>query len=80
MDAYIGTVDLFSFSFAPQNWMVCEGQLLEVSKYAALFSLIGNRFGGDGMMTFGLPDLRGKEPIKGTQYCIAVEGLYPPRQ
>lgn len=79
MDVFIGTVELFGFNFTPQGWMTCEGQLLKVSQYSALFSLLGATFGGDGMTTFGLPNLKGKEPEKGLHYCIAVEGEYPPR-
>lgn len=79
MDPYLGTIELFALSYAPKGWMKCEGQLLEVSKYTMLFSLLGTRFGGDGMSTFGLPNLKEKEPVKDTSYCIAVEGVYPPK-
>lgn len=80
MEAYTGTVELFAFSFSPQGWMTCEGQLLQITQYSALYSLLGATFGGDGRTTFALPNLKGKEPVKGMHYCIAVEGNYPPRQ
>jgi microcystin-dependent protein len=80
MDRFIGQIELFPYTFAPQGWMTCEGQLLSISEYTALFSLIGTNFGGDGRTTFGLPDLRDKAPIPDTAYYIAVDGIYPPRQ
>lgn len=79
MEPYIGTVDLFAFSYAPNGWMTCEGQLLQIADYTELFSLIGATFGGDGRTTFALPNLKGKEQVKGMHYCIAVSGNYPPR-
>ncbi len=60
---FIGEVELFGFNFAPIGWVFCNGQLLSISEYVALFSLIGTTYGGDGMTTFGVPDLRGRVPI-----------------
>ncbi|MFZ1269306.1 MAG: tail fiber protein, partial [Anaerolineae bacterium] len=54
---YIGQIELLPFTFAPQGWTVCEGQLLPISENEALYSLIGTTFGGDGQTTFALPDL-----------------------
>lgn len=54
---------MVGFNFAPQGWALCDGQLLSVSQNTALFSLLGNRFGGDGRTTFGLPDLRSRVPM-----------------
>jgi microcystin-dependent protein len=45
----------------------------------ALFALIGNRFGGDGRSTFGLPDLRKDSPNPDLAYYIALEGVFPSR-
>lgn len=59
----IGTVQMFAGTFAPGGWMFCEGQLLPISQYTALFSIIGTTYGGDGRSTFALPDLRGRTPI-----------------
>lgn len=63
MDAYLGEVRMFSRAVPPANWVVCDGSLLQVSAYTALFSLLGTTFGGDGRVTFGIPDLRGRIPI-----------------
>ncbi|MDY0961651.1 phage tail protein [Massilia sp. CFBP9026] len=49
-----------AFDYAPSGWMPCDGRLLQVSQYTALFSLIGSKYGGNGSTTFGLPDLRGR--------------------
>lgn len=79
MDPFVGQIQLLPFTFAPQGWAMCEGQLLPISQNTALFSLLGTNFGGDGRTTFALPDLRGKEPTPNTHYCIALQGIYPPR-
>jgi microcystin-dependent protein len=59
-DPFIGQIETFGFNFAPRGWTTCDGQLLPISSYTALFSLLGTTFGGDGRTTFGLPDLRGR--------------------
>lgn len=67
MDPYLGEIRLFSFNFAPRNWLQCNGSLLNISQYSALYALLGTIYGGDGVNTFALPDLRGRIPIgKGT--------------
>jgi len=63
MEDYIGTITAFGFNFTPRGWMPCNGQILAISQYTALFSLLGTVYGGDGRTTFGLPDLRGTVPI-----------------
>jgi len=66
-DPFIGEICTFSFDFCPQGFLEANGQVLPTSQYQALFSLLGNRFGGNGSSTFALPDLRGRTPIgKGT--------------
>ena len=60
---YIGTIMVFAGNFAPAGWAQCNGQLLPISQYDALFSLIGTTYGGDGQSTFALPDLRSRAPI-----------------
>lgn len=62
-DPFIGEIRLFGFGFPPKGWALCNGQQLSVSQNAALFSLLGTQFGGDGRTTFGLPDLRGRTPL-----------------
>jgi microcystin-dependent protein len=63
MDQYVGEIRMFGGNFAPQGWLFCAGQQLNISEYEVLFSLIGTTYGGDGMTTFRLPDLRGRIPI-----------------
>ena len=60
---FVGQVIAVGFNFAPQGWHVCDGSLLPISQYTALFSLLGTNFGGDGQTTFGLPDLRGRAAL-----------------
>lgn len=54
---------MFGGSFAPRGWQLCNGQLLPIQQYAALFSILGTSFGGDGIRTFGLPNLQGRMPM-----------------
>ena len=60
---FIGEIRLFAGNFAPRGWAFCDGQLLSISSNAALFSIIGITYGGDGRTTFALPDLRGRVPV-----------------
>ncbi|MER2599126.1 MAG: tail fiber protein [Caldilineales bacterium] len=62
-DPFIGEIQPFPFDFAPRGWAQCNGQLLPVNQYQALFSLLGTTYGGNGMTTFALPDLRGRIPL-----------------
>ena len=62
-DQYVGEIRPTAFNFAPYGWALCQGQLLPISQYVALFSLLGTNFGGNGTSTFGLPDLRGRVGI-----------------
>jgi microcystin-dependent protein len=62
-DFYIGEIRMFPWSFAPLGWLPCDGRILNIQQNAALFSLISNRYGGDGKTTFALPDLRGRTPV-----------------
>ena len=63
MDPTIGDIVMFAGNFAPRGWAFCDGRLLPVNSYAALFSIIGTTYGGDGRSTFALPDLRGRVPV-----------------
>jgi microcystin-dependent protein len=63
MDPFLGEIRIFGGNFAPVGWALCEGQLLSISQNAALFSILGTTFGGNGTNTFALPDLRGRLPI-----------------
>lgn len=62
-EPFIGEIKLFGGNFQINGHAFCAGQLLSISQYTALFSLIGTTYGGDGVNTFGLPDLRGRIPI-----------------
>ena len=61
-DPFVGEIKIVGFNFAPRNWATCDGQLLSISQNTTLFSLLGTYYGGDGRVTFGLPDLRGRFP------------------
>lgn len=80
MDQYLGEIRLVPFSFAPQGWALCAGQLLPINQNQALFALIGTYYGGDGKTNFALPDLRGRVPVgegqaaTGTSYQIGSTG------
>lgn len=63
MEPFLGQVQIFGFNFPPRGWALCDGQLLPISQYQALFALLGTQFGGDGRTTFALPDLRGRRPV-----------------
>ncbi|MGB6687509.1 MAG: tail fiber protein, partial [Terracidiphilus sp.] len=62
-DQYVGEIRIVGFNFAPVGWAQCNGQLLPISQNAALFSLLGTQFGGNGSSTFGLPNLQGCAPV-----------------
>ena len=62
-DPFLGQLTAVGFNFAPRGWAHCDGQLLPISQYSALFSLLGTTYGGDGRTTFGLPDLRGRSIV-----------------
>lgn len=70
-DPYIGELKIFGGNFAPVGWMFCAGQLLAIAQYDALFALIGTTYGGDGVSTFALPDLRGRAAVgQGSGYNL----------
>jgi microcystin-dependent protein len=62
-DQYVGEIRMFGGNFAPINWALCNGQLLAISEYEVLYTLLGTTYGGDGQTTFALPDLRGRVPL-----------------
>lgn len=62
-DPYIGQIILFAGTRPPRGWAFCQGQLLPIAQNTALFSILGNTYGGNGQTTFALPDLRGRAPI-----------------
>src|SRR5437764_14471701 len=60
---FIGEIRLFSFTFPPKGWALCQGQTLPINQNQALFSILGTTYGGNGTTTFALPDLRGRTAI-----------------
>jgi len=62
-DNYLGEIRIVPFNFAPYGWFMCNGQLLPISQYTALFSLLGTYYGGDGVSNFALPNLQGIAPL-----------------
>ena len=62
-EPFLAEIRIFPYNFAPRGWAFCQGQLLPISQNTALFSLIGTTYGGNGVTTFGLPDLRGRVAV-----------------
>jgi microcystin-dependent protein len=60
---FLSEIRIFSFTFAPKGWAMCNGQLMAINQNQALFSLLGTTYGGDGQTTFALPNLQGRMPI-----------------
>src|SRR3954447_2797584 len=81
-EPFLGEIRMFGGDFAPRGWARCHGQLLPIADHAPLFSLIGTTYGGDGVETFALPDLREDAapaaPLPIT-FIIALAGVYPSR-
>src|SRR5512135_3389260 len=62
-EPFLSEIRIMSFGFPPKGWALCNGQLLPINQNQGLFSLLGTTYGGDGRVTFALPDLRGRTPI-----------------
>jgi microcystin-dependent protein len=80
-EPFLGEIQIFPYNFCPYGWLQLQGQILQISQYSALFSLLGTNFGGDGKSTFALPKWG---PIYaqngGTMLaCIAIAGVFPSR-
>lgn len=75
-EPFIGEIRMFSINFAPKNWAQCNGQVLPINQNQTLFSLLGTTYGGNGVTTFALPDLRGRVPVHftNTQLLGSVGG------
>jgi microcystin-dependent protein len=67
-DPFLGEIRMFGGNYAPHNWAFCNGQILDISSNTALFSLLGTAYGGDGRVSFGLPDPRGRVPMSAGQH------------
>jgi microcystin-dependent protein len=72
----MAVVTMVAYDFTPRNWLQCNGQLLSIASNSALFSLLGTTYGGNGVQTFGIPDMRGRVPVSmgvsstGTTYTL----------
>ncbi len=60
---FLGEIKIISWNFPPKGWAFCNGQLLPINQNQALFSILGTTYGGDGIQTFGLPNLQGRSPV-----------------
>lgn len=63
MDPFIGEITLFAGNYAPYGYAFCDGSILSIAQNQALFCILGTTYGGDGRVTFALPDLRGRVPV-----------------
>ena len=79
-EPFIGEITIFAGSYSPRGFAFCEGQMLEITQYTALFSILGTRYGGDGRTTFALPNLKDAEKsLNGARYIMALQGMFPVR-
>ena len=62
-EPFIGEIKITGFNFPPKGWAACNGQIMSIQQNVALFSLLGTTYGGDGIRTFGLPNLQGRVPL-----------------
>jgi microcystin-dependent protein len=72
-EPFMGQIEIFGFDFAPKQWAQCAGQLLSISQNQALFSLLGTTYGGDGRVTFALPDLRSRVAVGAGKDRVQVD-------
>lgn len=63
MEGTMAVVTMVAYDFTPRYWLQCNGQLLSIASNSALFSLLGTTYGGNGVQTFGIPDMRGRVPV-----------------
>ncbi|MBB6253714.1 phage tail protein [Nitrospirillum iridis] len=63
MEPYVGEIRVFAGTFAPVNWLLCQGQTVSINQYQMLYSLLGTLYGGDGRTTFGIPNLSARVPV-----------------
>lgn len=80
MENYLGEIRLFAGNYVPQDWNICDGSTFKISEYEALYSIIGTTYGGDGVTTFKIPDLRNRvvvgvgQLLGGSNYILAQQG------
>lgn len=73
-EPFLGEIRLFANGYAPRGWAQCDGQILPIHQNQALYALIGNIYGGDGVTAFALPDLRGKVVVHSGGAQVGVTG------
>lgn len=74
-DSTIGEIRMFGFGRVPVGWLPCNGELLPIAQYEALFNIIGTTYGGDGRSNFALPDLRGRMAMHpGDKFPLGSKG------
>ena len=80
MECYLGEIRAFAGNYAPEDWAICDGTFLKINDNQSLYALLGTTYGGDGMTTFALPDLRGRilvnrgTAVSGTTYVQGNAG------
>lgn len=79
-DLYLGTILLFPYGRTPYGALPCDGRALRIRENQELFSVLGTRHGGDGKITFALPNMQGLEPVPGIQYYIITMGYFPVKE
>ena len=84
MEEWLGAIKTFGGTYAPPGYALCDGQLLQIEDYPALYSIIGSSYGGDGLETFALPELspdhRREWPEGSPVQVMCIEGgVYPPK-
>jgi microcystin-dependent protein len=81
MEQTIGEIRLFAGSYAPKGWAFCNGQTLSIDSHQALYSILDNRYGGDGRANFALPKMAPLKDADGGEtsirYIIAIIGYFP---
>ncbi len=63
MSPYLGEIRVFAFNYAPSGWAPCNGQIMPIGEFTALFQLLGTSYGGDGVTTFALPNYQNRAPV-----------------
>ncbi len=76
---FVGEIETFSFSFCPNGWLPANGQLVSITTYNTLYNLIGTKYGGDGVSTFAVPNMRVVQTVNKVKLtvCISYLGVFP---
>jgi microcystin-dependent protein len=79
VEPFVGQIIQVGFNFVPTGFAACDGSLLPINQNQALFALLGTTYGGDGMATFAVPDLKAADEATGLHSLIAIAGIFPSR-